>query len=57
MQCRKKVGFIGLGDMGRGMANKDITTVTGLVEFLKREGELFITPREVDPICQVHCRE
>ena len=33
------------------MANKDITTVTGLVEFLKREGELFITPREVDPIC------
>lgn len=39
------------------MANKDITTVTGLVGFLKREGELFITPREVDPICQVHCRE
>jgi len=35
------------------MADKDITTVTGLVEFLKREGELFITPNEVDPICEV----
>jgi len=35
------------------MANKDITTVTGLVEFLKREGELLVTSREVDPICEV----
>ena len=35
------------------MANKDITTVIGLVEFLKREGELLVTSREVDPICEV----
>lgn len=35
------------------MTNKDITTVTGLVEFLKREGELLVTSKEVDPICEV----
>ncbi|MFC1901861.1 UbiD family decarboxylase domain-containing protein [Chloroflexota bacterium] len=35
------------------MDNNDITTVTGLVEFLKREGELLVTTKEVDPVCEV----
>ena len=35
------------------MARKDITTVRGLVEFLKSENEILITAEEVDPILEV----
>lgn len=35
------------------MTQKDITTVRGLVEFLKSENEILITAEEVDPIYEV----
>jgi len=35
------------------MSEKDITTVRGLIEYFKKEGELLTTQEEVDPICEV----
>ncbi len=35
------------------MAKKDITSVRGLIEFLKGESEILVTTKEVDPILEV----
>jgi gallate decarboxylase subunit C len=35
------------------MGSTDITTVPGLLEFLKEQGELLVASKEVDPVCEV----
>ena len=35
------------------MTNKDISTTRGLVEFLKKEDDILVTSKEVDPVCEV----